>query len=147
MAELFNAEEVAEALSAKIHTKILEVFSVNNIYNLILPVMERLSELNVEAAAEKIADWLADLDLIKDNVSEEEVLNALTAMISQLIGSINVDEASQKLTELLLQSEIIQNMDGKVLKQLLEIKIYEFLIEVEKELNAIEKMELSIIQK
>ena len=147
LASLFNAEEVAEELSAKIHDKVLEVFSTENIYQLILPLMERLSEINVEAAAGVITDWLFDLDLIKDNISEEEVVDAIAGMITELIGTINVDEASQKLVDLILQSEIVNSIDGKVLKQLLEIKIYELLIELGNELNAIEKIELSIMVK
>jgi hypothetical protein len=51
--------------------------------------------------------------------------------------------ASQKLAELLLQKESL-DMDGY--SSNCRDKICEFLIEVEKELNAIEKMELSIIQ-
>jgi len=147
LASLFNAEEVAEELSAKIHDKVLEVFSTENIYQLILPLMERLSEINVEAAAGIITDWLFDLGLIKDNISEEEVLDAIAGMIAELIGTINVDEASQKLVDLILQSEIVNSIDGKVLKQLLEIKIYELFIELGNDLNAIDTIEISIMVK
>jgi hypothetical protein len=147
LADMFSAEDTAEEISTKIHNKILEKFSAENIYNLILPLMQRLSEMNVEAAAGKIADWLTDLDFIKDNVSEEQVLDALTEIISGLIGNINVDQITQKLVDLILQSNIIQNIDGKVLKQLLEIKTYEFLIELGKEINAIDNIEVSIVIK
>ncbi len=144
LAELFNAEEVAENMAAIIHNKVMEVFSSENIYNLIFPIIEQISEINIEAAAQKITDWLLDLEIIKDNVTEEQVLEVLTGIISQLIGNINVDEASQKITYFILQSEIVQNIDGTVLKQLIELKIYEFLIDLGKEINAIEKVEFSI---
>ena len=147
LADLFNAEDVAENLSALIHNKILEIFSTENIYNLVLPVMEQLSEINIEAAAQKITDWLIDLELIKDNVSEEQVLDALTVIISQLISNINVDEASQKLVDQILQSGIVENIDGSVLKQLIEFKTYEFLIELQKEINSIDKIEIRIVLK
>ncbi len=120
LADQFNAEEVADELSAKIHAKILEMFEAENLYELILPFMERLSEINVEAAARIITDWLSDLGLIGDNFTEEEILEAITGIIAELIGSINVDEASQKLVDLILQSEIVNNIDGKVLKLLVE---------------------------
>ena len=147
LADLFNAEDVAENLSALIHNKILEIFSTENIYNLVLPVMEQLSEINIEAAAQKITDWLIDLELIKDNVSEEQVLDALAVIISQLISNINVDEASQKLVDQILQSGIVENIDGSVLKQLIEFKTYEFLIELQKEINSIDKIEIRIVLK
>ena len=144
IAALFSAEDVAEELSARIYAKILEVFSAENIYNLILPVMERLSEINAEAAAEKIADWLTDLGILKDNISEEEVLAALTEIIGDLIGNTDVDEITQKLVDRILQSEIVENIDGDLLSQLLELKIYGFLIELGKEINAIDTIEIRL---
>lgn len=144
LADLFSAEETAAELSEQIRNKVLEVFSVSNIYDLILPVMENLSELNVEAVAEKLAEWLTDLGLIEDNISEEQLLSALADIISDLIGEINVDSATQKLVDAILQSNIVNNIDGAVLKQLLELKIYEFLLHVEQQLNAIESIEFSL---
>ena len=145
LADLFSAEEHAEELSAKIHDKVLEIFSSENIYKLLLPVMERLSEINVEEAAQVITDWLLDLDLIKDNITEEEVLDALTGIIAGLIGEINVDQATQKLVDLILQSEITDHIDGDVLKRLIELKTYELLIKFGNDLNAIDTIKLSIM--
>ncbi len=144
VAELYNAEDVAENLSSLIHDKITEIFSVENIYDLIYPLMEQLSEIDIEVAAQKITDWLLELGLIKDNITEEQALAALTEIINQLIGNINVDEASQKLVDLILQSNIVQNIDGNVLKQVIEIKTYNFLIDLGKDINAIDTIELSI---
>ncbi len=145
LADLFNGEEVAENLSEIIHYKIMEVFSVDNIYNLTLPIMERLSEINIEAAAEKISGWL--VGIVGNSISEEDLLIGLTEMISQLVGNINVDESTQKLVDLILQSGFVENIDGGVLKQLIEIKIYELLVELDKSMNAINKIEISIVRK
>jgi len=144
LADLFLAEDVAENLSGLIYDKILEVFSADNIYTLIYPLLEHLSEIDIEAAAQKITNWLLELNLIKDNITEERALAALTEIISQLIGNINVDEASQKLVDLILQSDIVQNIDGNVLKQLIEIKTYNFLIDLGNDINAIDTIEISI---
>lgn len=144
---MFNAQEIAEALSSKIYTKVMEVFSAENIYMVVLPIMERLSEINVEETAQLITEWLFDLGLIKDNVTEEQVVEALTAIISELIGNINVDEASQKLVDLILQSDFIDNIDGAILQQVLELKTYQLLIELDNDLSALEKVELSLIMK
>ena len=74
-------------------------------------------------------------------------MNALTEIISQFIGNINVDDASQKLTDLILQSGFVENIDGTILRQLIEFKTYEFLVELAKEINAIDKIEMSMIRK
>ena len=147
IAGLFNAEDVAEELSALIHQKILEVFSAENIYNLLLPLMEQLSEMNAEAVAKKIADWLTDLEILKDSITEEELLATLTEIIIDRMGNMDVDKITQKLVDLILQSEIVQNIDGIILKQLLEFKIYGFLIELDKEINAIDTIEISLKMK
>jgi hypothetical protein len=144
VAEMFNAQEVAENLSTIIHNKILEVFSPENIYDLIYPLIEQISEINTEAAAQKITDWLFGMELIKDNFTEEQALEALSSMISQLIGNINVDEASQKLVDLIMQSEFVKNINGVILKQLIELKTYELLIDLGKNINAIDRIEFSI---
>ena len=109
--------------------------------------MEQLSEINIEAAAQIITDWLFELGLIEDDITEEQVLEALTGIISELIGNINVDEATQKLVDAILESDIVQGVDGKVLKLLLELKIYQLLIDLRNDLNAIDRIELSIIRK
>ncbi len=145
LAELFNAEDTADQIATQIHDKILNIFSAENIYDLIYPVMEGLSNLNAEAAAAKIADWLTDLGIIKDNVSEDQVLAALSDIVSGMIGNIDVDSTTQKLVDLIMQSNIVQNIDGKVLKQLIEIKTYEFLLELGKDINAIDYIEISIV--
>jgi hypothetical protein len=144
VAEMFNAQEVAENLSTIIHNKILEVCSPENIYDLIYPLIEQISEINTEAAAQKITDWLFGMELIKDNFTEEQALEALSSMISQLIGNINVDEASQKLVDLIMQSEFVKNINGVILKQLIELKTYELLIDLGKNINAIDRIEFSI---
>ena len=147
LVDLFNAEEIATELAEQIRYTLLEAFSVNNIYDLILPIMENLNNLDMEAVAEKLADWLTDMELIKNNVSEEEILNALTTIISDLIGAINVDDATQKLVDKLMESNLIINLDGDVLKQVVEIKIYAFLIQLEQQLNAIDSIEYSLVRK
>ncbi len=146
LVDLFNAEEIAKNLSEQIHNKVMEVFSPENIYFLVYPILEQISEINIEAVAKVITTWLFESGVIEDNISEEQVLEALTGMISEMIGNFNADEASQKLVDLILQSDIVEGIDGDVLKQLIEIKTYELLIKLSKQLNAIDKIEFSIIK-
>lgn len=147
LADQYNAEEVAEELSNIIYGKILEVFSADQIYDIILPIMEELGNIDVESAAQVITDWLFELDLIEDNITEAQVLAILSEIIGQLIGNMDVDEASTKLLELIINSDIVQSIDGAVLQKLLELKTYEMLIDLKKEINAIEHIEYSIIKK
>ena len=144
---LFNAEDVAEKLANAINSKLLDVFSYYNIYELVLPLMEKLGAINIEAAAQEIVDWLSELGIIKDNVSEEQVLEILNEIISELIGNINVDEVSQKLVDAILESNVVSNIDGAILNLLIKFKTYQLLNYLQNDLNAIDKVELKIIRK
>jgi hypothetical protein len=147
LADLFNAEEIAENLSIVIYDKIMEVFSADNIYSIIYPIIEQISEINIDAAAKLITHWLFDLGIVQDNITEEQVLAALTQIISQQISNINSEEVSEKLVYFIMQSNIVENIDGKVLENLVELKAYELLVDISNSLNSIDEIELSIIKK
>ena len=144
---LFNAEDVAEKLANAINSKLLDVFSYDNIYELVLPLMEKLGAINIEAAAQEIVDWLSEAGIIKDNISEEQVLEILNEIISELIGNINDDEVSQKLVDAILESNVVSNIDGAILNLLIKFKSYQLLNYIQNDLNAIDKVEFRIIRK
>ncbi len=69
----------------------------------------------------------------------------LQISISDLISNnTDVDQITQKLVDMILQSGIVEKIDGKILKQVIEIKTYDLLIKLGKEINAIDTIELSI---
>lgn len=143
----FEAEKAAEELSALIHSKILEIFSEENLHKIILPIIEVLHQVDIERVAKIIAKWIIDSGLIGDNLTEEQLVEALTTIISDLIGKVDPDEVAQKLVDLILESRLVNIADGTILKLVIEIKIYELLGAIAGNINAIDHIEVVIQQK
>jgi len=145
--DLFEAERAAEELSAAIYEKLIEIFSEENLYKLVLPLLEAFQTADLEKIAETIATWIIELDIMSDKITEEQLITALTAIISDMIGTIDPENAAERLVELILESELVDLLDGNLLKRVLESKIYELLYTVGKNMNAINNFEISIQQK
>ncbi len=75
---------------------------------------------------------------------EEELIAALADGISKIIGHVDPDNVTQQLVDFLLNNNLVNVLDGKVLKQVLEIKIYELLGAVAGNMNAIDGIEIVI---
>jgi hypothetical protein len=138
----FEAEKAALELSVIIHAKILEVFGEENLYNLILPLLEAFQEADVEKIARTIARWIIDMGLIPEDLTEEELIAALTEGISELISKVNPDNVTQQLVDFLLNNNLVNILDGRILQLVLEIKIYELLGTVAGNVNAIDGIEI-----
>ena len=143
----FEAQRAAEELAVLIHSKLLLVFSEENLYKLVMPILEAFQEADLEKIAETIAQWIIELDLISDNITEEQLVAKLAEIIGDMIGNIDPENASQTLVDLILENELVKQLDGKILKQVLETKIYELLYTIAGDLNAIDNIQLTIRQK
>lgn len=143
----FEAEKAAQELSALIHAKILQVFGEENLYNLFLPLLEAFQEADLERIARTISRWIIDTGLLPDDLTEEDLIAALTEVISQLIGKVDPDNVTQKLVDLLLNNNLVETLDGKILKQVLETKIYELMGRLAGNVNAIDNITLVIESK
>ena len=140
----FEAEKAAQALSVLIHDKILEVFSEENLYNLFLPVLQAFQEADIERIARTISRWIVDTGLLPDDLTEEDLVAALALLLEDLIAQVDPDEATQNLLDFLRDSDLVKNIDGKILKEVLTIKIYELYGRIAGSVNAIEGIELVI---
>lgn len=140
----FEAEKAARELSVLIHAKIIEVFSEENLYTLVLPLLEAFQEADVEKIAMTIAGWINDTGIMPGDITEEELIDELAEIISELIGKINPDDVTQALVDLLLNNNLVDILDGRILKKVLEIKIYELLGAVARNVNAINDIEIVI---
>jgi hypothetical protein len=142
----FDAEKIAEELSYLIYNKLTEVLSEENLYQLILPLLEAINDLDMEHIAKLITKWLLESDIVGD-IDEEQIVSLLTSILAQLIGNVNPDNVTKQLVSLILESDIVQGIDGTILSRLLEFKIYQLLLTIGRDINAIELIEVSIQRK
>lgn len=143
----FDAEIIADQLAGIIYETIISVLSEENLYKLILPVLEAINKLEMEQVAGVIAKWLIESGIIEDAIDEEVVIEKLTEIITELLLNADSEKLSQKFTELILQSDLVQGVDGKLLSKWLEFKLYELFINLGRNFNAIESIEIELIRK
>lgn len=138
----FESDKIAEELSQLIHSKVMDVLSEEQIYQLILPVMEAVKNADIEKIADKLADLIIEMGVNK--VDKEQLVDKLTEVIEKLIGKINPDEVSEKLANLIIETDLVQGIDGYWLAKVIEIKTYQLIINVARNLNSVENIEIVI---
>ena len=143
----FEADKAAQVLSKLIHSKIIEVFSEENLYNLFLPLLGAFQETDLEKISRTIASWITELGLLPEDLTEEELITSLSVLIGDLIGNVDPDNITQKLVDLLLNNKLVEKLDGKILKEVLEVKIYELLGRLAGNVNAIDNIALVLQSK
>lgn len=138
----FEAEKAAETISELMYNKILEIFSEEGLNDLLLPLLEEFQEADVEQIADLIAAWILELDLKPEDLTKEELIAQLSKVISQLIGNMDPENATQALLDLLLENDLIKQLDGRILQTVLKFKIYELYGRVSGSVNAIDGVEI-----
>ena len=124
------------------YNKILEIFSEEGLNDLLLPLLEEFQEADVEQIADLIAAWILELDLKPEDLTKEELIAQLSKVISQLIGNMDPENATQALLDLLLENDLIKQLDGRILQTVLKFKIYELYGRVSGSVNAIDGVEI-----
>lgn len=142
----FDAEKISRKLSIILYRVITEKLSEENLYQLILPILERLNDVNMEEVALVLTDWLIESGIV-DKIDEEIVNQKLVAIIAEMLGNVDPDQATEVLIQKIKESGIGGDIDGEILSRLIELKLYQFLIEIERVINSLEQIELSIIRK
>lgn len=96
---------IAQALSAFIKENV----TPESINNLILPLVEAISELNAEALASYLAQKIIQSDLIEKVVTENNIAAILLPVLTS-INEANVDELAQNLVNAIVQSGIFEDV-------------------------------------
>ena len=143
----FEADQLTRTLAEEIHWRFLEVFSQENIYLLLYPVLETWSEADLEKVAGIMTDWIVETFAESDLPGKEEIESGIGAILETLIGSVNPEKVSEQLVQLILESDIIQGIDGDLLSVILKFKLYELLLETARDLNSIESIVITLQQK
>ena len=143
----FESEKAALELSTLIHTKLIELFSEENLYNLFLPLVEKFQEADLERITKVITKIIGELGLIPDDLTEEDLIAALSPLLGELIGKIDPDDTTQKLVDLLLNNDLVDQLEGNVLKQVLRMKLYELQGRLVGSVNSINEIVVIIKQK
>ena len=143
----FKAEDASELIAEIVKNKISTTINEENIYTYVLPVIEKIKQADVEKIAIKLADIITDLEIVSDKIDRNKLEEKLEIIVSNLIGKINTENVTDKLVSLLIENDLVQGLDGSLLKKVLSAKIYNLLIATAHNINAIENVEISIQKK
>lgn len=142
----FDAEKISRKLSFILYRVITENLSEENLFQIILPILERLNAVDMEELAQRITEWLMDSGIVEE-IDEEMVQEKIAIIIAEMIGNVDPDQATEILIQKIKESGIGSQIDGEILSRIIELKLYQFLIEIERVINSLEQIELSIIKK
>jgi len=143
----FDAERIAEQLSTLVYFTITELLSEENLYQLILPVLETLNAADMERIATTLLNWLTESEIVNESLDEDQLIAGLTVILQEILGNVEAGELADRLVAALKESDFIQGIDGETLSKLLEFKLYQLLISVGSNNGAIESMEIELIMK
>lgn len=108
---LDNLDPNATALSiAKaLNSFITENVTSESVKNLILPILEKITNLNAEAVASYLAELILNLDIIQDNVTKEAISKALLPVL-QSVKDTNVEDVAQNLIKAIVNTGIFEDV-------------------------------------
>ena len=108
---LNNLDPNATALRIAIalNNFISENLTSEAVKNLILPLLEEITNLNAEAVASYLANLILNLDIIQDNVTKEAITQALLPVL-QSIKETNVNDVAQNLITAIVNTGIFEDV-------------------------------------
>ena len=96
-------------LQSLLNNFISENVTSEAVKNLILPLLEEITNLNAEAVASYLANLILNLDIIQDNVTKEAITQALLPVL-QSIKETNVKEVAQNLITAIVNTGIFEDV-------------------------------------
>jgi hypothetical protein len=101
----YTAFKIAQALNGFIQNNVTE----SAIANLVLPILNAITNINAEAVANYLAVQLLDSDLIKENINQENIKNILLPILQDLKDT-DVEELVNSLIQELVNSDLFKSV-------------------------------------
>jgi len=99
----------ALAIATALNSFISENLTPEAVKNLIIPLLDEITNLNAEAVAAYLAQLILNSDLIQDNVTEEAIFQAILPVL-QSIQETNVKEVAQNLINAIVNTGIFEDV-------------------------------------
>jgi len=104
-----NPNATALSIAKALNSFISENINSESVKNLILPILEKITNLNAEAVASYLAELILNLDIIQDNVTKEAISQALLPVL-QSIQETNVKDVAQNLIKAIVNTGIFEDV-------------------------------------
>jgi hypothetical protein len=101
----YTAFKIAQALNGFIQNNVTE----SAIANLVLPILNGITNINAEAVANYLAVQLLDSELIKENINQENIKNIMLPILQDLKDT-DVEELVNSLIQELVNSDLFKSV-------------------------------------
>jgi hypothetical protein len=101
----YTAFKIAQALNGFIQNNVTE----SAIANLVLPILNGITNINAEAVANYLAVQLLDSELIKENINQENIKNIMLPILQNLKDT-DVEELVNSLIQELVNSDLFKTV-------------------------------------
>jgi hypothetical protein len=106
--ENIDPELTAERIATALNNFITSNITKDYVRTLILPLLERFTEINAEEVANFLAERILELDIIEDTINQETIEAVLLPILTS-IKETNVEELSQNLINAIVDSGIFED--------------------------------------
>ena len=101
----YTAFKIAEA----INTFVTENITEESLQSLILPLLQKVTNLNTEALASVIAGAILNSSIIQDNITQDNI-EALLLPVLQKIQGTDVDQVAQQIVDALMNNNVVKTI-------------------------------------
>ena len=106
--ENIDPELTAERIATALNNFITSNITKDSVRNLILPLLERFTEINAEEVAAFLAGRILELDIIEETINQENIEGILLPILTSIKGT-NVEELSQNIINAIVDSGIFED--------------------------------------
>lgn len=106
--ENLDPELTAEKIATALNNFIISNVTKDSVKSLVLPLLERFTEINAEEVARFLAEKILDLDILKENINQENIERILLPVLTSLKDT-DVGELSQNIINAIVGSGIFED--------------------------------------
>ncbi|ANQ48970.1 hypothetical protein MY04_1596 [Flammeovirga sp. MY04] len=100
-----DAEYLSFKISKTVSDAITSIVNEENVYGILFPVIDGIANLDTQLIADKIANMIMELDIIKDNINQENVSKVIQEVLIN-IQDTGVENIVQSLVTALAKSSL-----------------------------------------
>jgi hypothetical protein len=119
-----DPEGTSLLIAEAVRNFVIQNFNQENIFQLILPIIDQLVNLSAEEVAAYLAKLIINLDIIEDTITEEAIAGILSPVLES-IQELEAETISQAIVNALVASNIFQdNITEERISLVISLLIY-----------------------
>ncbi len=153
MIDALDAKDAASTIAEIVHDKIVTRLDEEALYERLLPILEKLTQIDPEGAAAFLIDLLQDAELLSKICApdkpplptcEDLLADYLQEILEDLLP-LDKDAIAHRLVQLITESDLLTEiLTEERVDKLIKFALYRRVLERAKNLNSIQRIELEL---